>query len=80
MAIVASSTTLPSTRFSIEVSQIIFNTAIADVLPLIFTLDGVQGYVNYDGIFISLADYKMYEEKGEYDLIDDLVMEESGAF
>ena len=41
--------------------------------PLLFTLDGVQGYVNYDGDFISMADYKKYEAKGEYDLIDNLV-------
>lgn len=44
--------------------------------PLLFTLDGVQGYVNYDGDFISLADYKMYEAKGEYNLIDNLVWDE----
>ena len=44
--------------------------------PLLFTLDGVQGYVNYDGVFIPLTDYKMYEEKGEYDKIDNLVWDE----
>lgn len=44
--------------------------------PLLFTLDGVQGYVNYDGEFISIADYKRYEEKKEYDKIDNLVWDE----
>ena len=67
--------------YGIYLPPIYDNIELEDLgVPLIFTLDGVQGYVNYDGIFISLADYKMYEEKGEYDLIDDLVMEESGAF
>ena len=47
--------------------------------PLLFTLDGIQGYVNYDGVFISLADYKRYEEKGEYDIIDNLVWDEYDA-
>lgn len=44
--------------------------------PLLFTLDGVQGYINYDGEFISMADYKRYKEKKEYDKIDNLVWDE----
>ena len=44
--------------------------------PLLFTLDGIQGYVNFDGTFISLSDYKMYEEKEEYDLIGSLICEQ----
>ena len=44
--------------------------------PLLFTLDGIQGYINYDGEFISMADYKRYKEKKEYDKIDNLVWDE----
>ena len=66
--------------FGIYLPPIYDNIELEDLdVPLIFTLDGVQGYVNYDGVFISLDDFKMYEKKGEHDLIDYLVAEESGA-
>ena len=44
--------------------------------PLLFTLDGIQGYVNWEGTFISLSDYQKYEENEEYDLIGDLICEQ----
>lgn len=44
--------------------------------PLLFTLDGIQGYVNWEGKFISISDYKKYEENEEYEMIGDLICEQ----
>lgn len=40
---------------------------------LIFTLNGEQGYVKYDGTFISLTDYNKLDDPGQDDLRPELI-------
>ena len=44
--------------------------------PLLFTLDGVQGYVRFDGSFLPLSEFKRMEEEDEDSIIWDFICEQ----
>lgn len=44
--------------------------------PLVFTLNGVQGYVRQDGAFLPLSDFKRMEEEDEDSIIWDFICEQ----
>ena len=44
--------------------------------PLIFTLNGVQGYVRFDGSFLPLSDFKKMEEEDEDSIVWDFICEQ----
>lgn len=44
--------------------------------PLLFTLDGVQGYVKQDGSFLPLSELKKMEEEDEESIIWDFICEQ----
>jgi len=44
--------------------------------PLVFTLNGVQGYVRQDGTFLPLSEFKKMEEEDEDSIIWDFICEQ----
>ena len=44
--------------------------------PLVFTLNGVQGYVRFDGTFLPLSEFKRLEEEDESSLTWDYICEQ----
>ena len=44
--------------------------------PLLFTLNGIQGYVKFDGTFLPLSDYKIMDETEQDELWGDFVCEQ----
>lgn len=44
--------------------------------PLVFTLNGVQGYVRQDGTFLPLSEFKRMEEEDEDSIIWDFICEQ----
>ena len=44
--------------------------------PLLFTLNGVQGYVRQDGSFLPLAEFKKMEEEDEDSIVWDFICEQ----
>lgn len=44
--------------------------------PLLFTLNGVQGYVRQDGTFLPLSEFKKMEEEDEESIIWDFICEQ----
>ena len=44
--------------------------------PLLFTLDGIQGYVRQDGSFLPLSDFKKMEEEDEDCIVWDFICEQ----
>lgn len=44
--------------------------------PLLFTLDGVQGYVRFDGSFLPLSEFKKMEEEDEASIVWDFICEQ----
>lgn len=44
--------------------------------PLLFTLDGVQGYVRHDGSFLPLSEFKRMEEEDDSQIVWDFICEQ----
>lgn len=44
--------------------------------PLVFTLNGVQGYVRQDGTFLPLSEFKRMEEEDEFSIVWDFLCEQ----
>ncbi len=44
--------------------------------PLLFTLDGVQGYVRFDGSFLPFSEFKKMEEEDDSQIVWDFICEQ----